>query len=107
MPPCTQADPGTSLHTPTVATPTAKRRKKIIVLAARLRARAVPTTTLQNRFAANKEGGEAPKGALSYQSPLARRRIHDWTRPPVGASPRHSPPALAPMAHPQNRVSRS
>jgi len=59
------------------------------------------------RFApGTKEGGEAPKGALSYQSPLARRRIHHGTRPPVGASPRHSPPALTPMAQPQNRVSR-
>jgi hypothetical protein len=60
----------------------------------------------KNRFApGTKEGGEAPTGALSYQSPLARRRIHRWTRPPIGASPRHSPPALTPMAQPQNRVS--
>jgi hypothetical protein len=56
---------------------------------------------------AHKEGGEAPKGALSCQLPLARQRIHDWTRPPIGASPRHSPPATTPMAQLQNRVSRS
>ena len=78
-----------------------------IVLAARLRARALPTTTpRKDSPPAQKEGGEAPTGALSYQSPLARRRIHRWTRPPIGASPRHSPLATTPMAQPQNRVSR-
>ena len=52
------------------------------------------------------KGGEAPKGALSYQSPLARQRdLLAEARPPSGASPRHSPPALTPMAQPQNRVS--
>jgi hypothetical protein len=30
---------------------------------------------------------------------------HIGARPPSGASPRHSPPAITPMAQPQNRVS--
>jgi hypothetical protein len=63
------------------------------------------------------KGGEAPKGAIQplaaqHQQALppidARARLRAITeaRPPSGASPRHSPPALTPMAQPQNRVSR-
>src|ERR1700722_10528194 len=83
MPPCTQAHQGTSLHTPTVATPTAKRRKKIIVLAARLRARAVPTTTLQNRFAPSKQRGRRSAERRIVVPIAACATAHPWLDAPA------------------------
>jgi hypothetical protein len=77
-------------------------------------------TSLRNRPAQNR--GEAPgtkRGAeLRREGDFVFSPLHcptnracaaahpDQMRPPSGASPRHSPPALTPMAQPQNRVSR-
>jgi hypothetical protein len=56
--------------------------------------------------AKTKKGGEAPKGALFRELPLARQRDSlRETRPPSGAPPRRSPPAITPMTQPQTRVS--
>jgi hypothetical protein len=50
--------------------------KKNLVLAALSRVRVMPTTTTPRKIRPrHKKGGEAPKGALSYQLPLARLRI--------------------------------
>jgi hypothetical protein len=77
----------------------------------------------KNRFAPGKR--MIPKSGVRFSDKIMRREgrrsaerrivlpiaacaaAHpDQMRPPSGASPRHSPPALTPMAQPQNRVSR-
>ena len=84
--------------------------------------RHVPCPSLANheatRFAPGKEkGGEAPKGALQPWPRHTDKRHRLPTpgrggaplleaRPPSGALPRHSPPAITPMALLQTRVSR-
>jgi hypothetical protein len=64
----------------------ARWRISKIVLAARLRARALPTTTPRKRFASGKkEGGEAPKGACQ---PLSAQHQQTLPMPGRGSAPR-------------------
>jgi hypothetical protein len=54
----------------------------------------------------NKEGRRSAERRIV--SPIAARaaaRPHREARPPSGAPPRHSPPAITPMAQPETRVS--
>jgi hypothetical protein len=76
-----------------------------IVLAAASPARALRTTT-KRKQSKNKEGRRsAERRIVSPIAACAAARPHREARPPSGAPPRHSPPAITPMAQPQNRVS--
>jgi hypothetical protein len=88
-----------------------------IVLATRSCARALLTNTKrkktgkQRREAKRRKAHCSPIAACaaarlsSPPRPLARESQGRGPRPPSGAPPRHSPPAITPMAQPQTRVS--
>jgi hypothetical protein len=76
------------------------------VLAASLRARAMPTTTPRKDSPPATKGGRSAERRIVLPIAACAAAHPDQMRPPSGASPRHSPPALTPMAQPQNRVSR-
>jgi hypothetical protein len=71
-----------------------------------LRARALLTTKKRKKTNKQKEGRRsAERRIVSPIAACAAARPLGEARPPSGAPPRHSPPAITPMAQPQTRVS--